>query len=167
GDRLVSESAWAGPQDYSGLEAAIDETCDRLAADGRHPYAMPIGGASAVGALGYVQAGRELLGQDPTVDLVVVADGSGGTHAGLAAGLGSLDRVLGVDVGARPDLDEQVPKKAAEVAALAGLAAPSGRCRIDHDRFGDDYGARTDECRDALRLAARLEGLVLDPVYTG
>jgi len=200
-----------GPMDYYGIETAIDETADRLAAQGRRPYRMPIGGASAVGALGYVHAAAELRGQaagspgpsgplsgslgpsgpvggslgpsgpvsgslGPSgpvsgvmggIDVVVVAAGSGGTHAGLAAGLGDLGLVLGVDVGARPDLDTQIPAKAAEVASLAGLPAPQGQVRIDHERVGDGYGAATEECRQAVLLAARTEGLILDPVYTG
>jgi D-cysteine desulfhydrase family pyridoxal phosphate-dependent enzyme len=160
-----------GPMDYYAIEAAIGEAADRLAAEGRRPYRMPIGGASPVGALGYVRAAAELREQAVPVmgdvDLVVVAGGSGGTHAGLAAGLGDLGLVLGVDVGARPDLDTQVPAKAAEVAALAGIAAPAGRVVVDHARVGGGYGAATEECRQALLLAARTEGLILDPVYTG
>jgi D-cysteine desulfhydrase len=169
------EVAWVpfheGPMDYYAIEAAIDDTFARLGAEGRRPYRMPIGGASAVGALGYVRAAAELRDQADAafggLELVVVAGGSGGTHAGLAAGLGDHDLVLGVDVGARPDLDEQVPAKAAEVAALAGLPAPRGRPVVDHDRVGAGYGAATDDGREAVLLAARSEGLILDPVYTG
>jgi len=164
---LAPDIVWAGPLDYYGTEAAIEQTCRDLEADGRKPYRMPVGGASTVGALGYVDAADELLTELPDLDLVVVADGSGGTHAGLVAGLGDHARVLGIDVGTRPDLDEQVPAKAADAAALVGRAAPTGDVQIDHDRFGDDYGAMTDECRHAIDLAARLEGLVLDPVYSG
>jgi D-cysteine desulfhydrase family pyridoxal phosphate-dependent enzyme len=161
---LGPQFVWCDADDYYGTEAAIDDACADLAKQGRRPYRMPIGGATAVGALGYVDAAREL---PKDVDLVVVADGSGGTHAGLAAGLGSHERVLGVDVGTRPDLDERVPEKAVEVAKLAGFAPPTGALQLDHDRFGDGYGAPTDECLEALRLAARTEGLLLDPVYTG
>jgi D-cysteine desulfhydrase family pyridoxal phosphate-dependent enzyme len=164
---LGPEMVWAGPLDYYGVEAAINHTTRRLTEEGRRPYAMPIGGASVTGALGYVRAAHELTEQHSSVDLIVVADGSGGTHAGLVAGLGRHDRVLGVDVGTRPDLDQQVPEKATETARLAGLPEPTGDLQIDHDRFGDGYGAPTDECREALDLAARLEGLVLDPVYSG
>ncbi len=175
---LDPEMVWAGRQgelDYFGIEAAIENACRRLAEAGRRPYAMPIGGASTVGALGYARAAVELVAQDPGFDLVVVADGSGGTHAGLVAGLGDHRAVYGVDVGARPNLDETVPAKAAEVAALAGFPVPVGdpdtsglpAAVIDHDRFGAAYGAQTEETRQALRLAARCEGLILDPVYTG
>jgi D-cysteine desulfhydrase len=172
------EIVWAGavhegPMDYYAIEAAIEDACAAVASAGRRPYRMPIGGASAVGALGYVRAASELREQAAAAfdggqpELVVVADGSGGTHAGLAAGLGDLDLVLGVDVGARPDLDTQVPAKAVEVARLAGLPEPRGAARVDHARVGAGYGAPTEECREAVVLAARQEGLILDPVYTG
>ena len=130
---------------------------------------MPIGGASAVGASATSTAAavRALTRLEGQLDWVVVADGSGGTHAGLLAGLPPSVRVLGVDVGTRPDLDEQVPAKAAEAAAHAGLPAPEGVVLIDHERFGSGYAAPTDDCRRALDLAARYEGLILDPVYTG
>lgn len=166
---LRPDIVWAGERDYYGAEAAIEEVCDRLRGEGRTPYAIPVGGASTIGALGYVACGLELvhqLGGTPPA-LVVVADGSGGTHAGLVAGLGAHERVLGVDVGTRPDLDDRVPEKAAEAAALAGLPEPAGDVVIDHDRFGAGYGAPTDACREALHLAATTEGLLLDPVYTG
>jgi D-cysteine desulfhydrase family pyridoxal phosphate-dependent enzyme len=174
-DLLGPQVTWIGlkegPMDYYAIEAAIDEAADRLVADGRRPYRMPIGGASVVGALGYVRAAAELREQAASplgeVDLVVVAAGSGGTHAGLAAGLGDLGLVLGVDVGARPDLETVVPAKAAEAAALAGLPAPAGEVRVDRGRVGAGYGAPTEECRRAVLLAARSEGLILDPVYTG
>lgn len=164
---LGADIVWAGDLDYYGTEQAIEAACDRLRSEGRRPYSMPVGGASVTGALGYVRAGQEILAQRPEVDLVVVADGSGGTHAGLVAALGDHSRVLGIDVGTRPDLDDRVPEKASEVAERAGLAAPVGSVRIDHQRFGSGYGAMTDEARVALDAAARLEGLVLDPVYTG
>ena len=146
GPQVVWVGLHEGPMDYYGIEAAIDETADRLAAEGRRPYRMPIGGASAVGALGYVRAATELREQAAAamgdVDLVVVAGGSGGTHAGLAAGLGDFGLVLGVDVGARPDLGTYVRDKAAEVAALAGLPVPGGEVRVDQGRIGGGYGER-------------------------
>ena len=164
---LGPDIVWAGALDYYGTEAAIEEAASRLRAEGRRAYAVPVGGASVTGALGYVAAADELTAQVDDVDLVVVADGSGGTHAGLVAGLGDHAKVLGVDVGTRPDLDDQVPAKAAEVAARAGRRTPTGDVVIDHDRFGSGYGDPTDDCREALDLAGRLEGLLLDPVYSG
>jgi len=158
---------WVGGLDYYPLEDAIVAAAERLAAEGRTPYAVPVGGASPVGTLGYARTALEVLEQVPEVDVVVVADGSGGTHAGLVAGLGDHARVIGVDVGTRPDLIEAVPALATEVAALAGLPAPVGSVRLDVERIGPGYGAPTPSCREALDLMARLEGVVLDPVYTG
>jgi D-cysteine desulfhydrase len=167
-DQLLGpDIVWAGPLDYYALEAAIEVEADRLRAEGRRPYAMPLGGASTIGQLGYVRAALEIREQLPDTSLIVTADGTGGTHAGLVAGWGDHDAVLGVDVGTRPDLDDVVPREAAAAAALAGLPTPTGTCSIDHDRFGDGYGAPTPTCREALDLAARLEGLLLDPVYSG
>ncbi|MEA2828444.1 MAG: D-cysteine desulfhydrase [Actinomycetota bacterium] len=158
--------------DYYAIEAAILAAADRLTVEGRRPYAIPVGGASPVGALGYVTAAAELLrqaveatGAEP--DVVVVADGSGGTHAGLAVGIGDHHRILGVDVGARPDVAEVLPAKAAEVAALTGRREPAGAPVVDRDQVGRHYADLTDACRDAIVLAARTEGLLLDPVYTG
>ncbi len=164
---LGPEIVWAGPIGYYALEQRMRDEAEHHRAEGRRPYLIPVGGASTIGELGYVVAALELLDQLHDVSLVVTADGSGGTHAGLVAGLGSHVLVLGVDAGTRPDLDTVVPVKAAEAAALAELAEPTGTVQVDHDRFGAGYGATTDACREALDLAARLEGLILDPVYTG
>ena len=57
--------------------------------------------------------------------------------------------------------------QAARAAAVAGLPEPVGAVQLDRDRIGPGYGAPTDACREALHLAASLEGVLLDPVYTG
>src|SRR5437773_1020535 len=125
------------------------------------------GGGNKARKLAYLCADALAKGSDT----LVTGGGRQSNHvrmtAAAAAKLGDHDLVLGVDVGTRPDLDEQVPTKAAEVATSAGRPAPTGHLRIDHERFGTGYGATTDECRAALDLAGRREGLVLDPVYTG
>ncbi len=165
-DRLFgAELHFANTEDWSVLEAEVK----RIAAEaGPRAYAMPIGGATPVGALAYVDAADELLGQmERPPDWIVVADGSGGTHAGLLAGLPSATRVLGVDVSRPPvPLTVTVPKLAAKTAALAGRPAPAGEVIIA-DHCGPKYASITAECQEAVRLAAHTEGLVLDPVYTG
>lgn len=163
---------YTGAQAYYETESAIEELATQLAKEGRRPFAMPIGGASVTGAASYVAAADELRGQltgdgDGPIDWVVVANGSGGTHAGLLAGLGAGTRVLGVDVGTRPDLDGVIPRLAAEAAAHAGRDAPTAETIVDHTRFGEGYGKITEESLKAIRQTARLEGIVLDPVYTG
>jgi D-cysteine desulfhydrase family pyridoxal phosphate-dependent enzyme len=173
-DRVLGATLhFTGADSYYEVEAAIEEVAARLTADGRRPFAMPIGGASVTGAAAFVDAADELMAQvqrDRTgdaVEWIVVADGSGGTHAGLVAGLGGAVRVLGVDVGTRPDLDAVVPRLAAEAAARTGRAAPGDEIDLDHSRFGDGYGAITDGALEAIERVAGLEGVILDPVYTG
>jgi D-cysteine desulfhydrase family pyridoxal phosphate-dependent enzyme len=155
-------------REYYEIEASIEAIADEVRAAGGRPYAIPVGGASVTGALGYVDAARELTGQlaEP-LDWIVVADGSGGTHAGLLAGLDGPTRILGIDVGTRPDLDKRVPELAAATAAAVDRPGPDSEVHIDHTRFGAGYGKPTPECLEAIRAAARLEGLILDPVYTG
>jgi D-cysteine desulfhydrase family pyridoxal phosphate-dependent enzyme len=160
---------FVGPVEYYPLEAAIDEVAAAVAGQGRRPFAIPIGGASVTGVVAYADAADELfeqLGAEP-VDVIVVADGSGGTHAGLLAGVAGRARVVGVDVGTRPDLDDVVPRLAAAAADRTGRHAPASGGEIDHDRFGTGYGAVTDSGVEAIELVARTEGVVLDPVYTG
>ena len=173
-DRVLGAALhFTGAESYYEVESAIEALAARLAADGRRPFAIPIGGASVTGAAAFVDAADELLAQihesrkEAAVDWIVVADGSGGTHAGLLAGLGGAARVLGVDVGTRPDLDDVVPRLAAEVATRTGRAAPRDEVVLDHARFGDGYGAVTDDALEAIERVARLEGVILDPVYTG
>ena len=93
-DRVLGATLhFTGADSYYEVESAIEEVAARLAADGRRPFAMPIGGASVTGAAAFAWAADELLAQvdedgHGSVDWIVVADGSGGTHAGLLAGLG-------------------------------------------------------------------------------
>ncbi len=166
---LGAQMRFVGPCNYYALESAIEALAAELTRDGRRPFAIPVGGASVTGVTAYADAVDELRGQlgDTSVQWAVVADGSGGTHAGLLAGFGADVQVLGVDVGTRPDLDEVVPRLAAEAAARTGRVAPPSSAVVDHDRFGAGYGELSTDGVDAIRLVAKLEGLVLDPVYTG
>ncbi|MFH9657358.1 D-cysteine desulfhydrase family protein [Streptomyces sp. NPDC017248] len=155
--------AWAGEVDRAGLDTAATEVCARLRAQGARPALIPFGGSSTTAARGYAACGAELREQVPELRTAVVALGSGGTMAGLVAALGS-GSVLGVDVGALAD----------PAAAAAGFAAPltaeritPDGLRVRRDQVGAGYAALTGPVSDALRLAARTEGLVLDPVYTG
>jgi D-cysteine desulfhydrase len=167
-DRLLGAVIeWVPDMSSEELDAAIDGICARLERGGRRPYAVPVGGSNPLGSLGYVAAARELSGQVPDVEMVVVATGSCGTHAGLAAGLGDHGRVLGVRVGERVELEERVAGLAQSTATLAELNAPAGAPVIDHRQLGPGYAAPSETGMAAIELAARLEGLVLDPVYTG
>jgi D-cysteine desulfhydrase len=143
-----AEIVWAG--DRPAAEVASD-TAKRAGA-----YLIPFGGSSPETTAAYVECARELE-QQASFDKVVVAVGSGATMAGLVRGLGA-DRVLGVDTGVLPD-------PVAGVRAL--LTADPGELVIDRGQIGAGYSTVTSPVREALRLAARTEGIFLDPIYTG
>jgi len=166
-DLLGAERRFVGPVAMDDLDGVASAITDELRRAGRLPYLIPVGGSSPLGASAYVAAAEEItaaLGHDDVV--VVTATGSGGTHAGLAASLGH-DRVIGVDVGALAHVASVVRGLTVEVAALVGLPRPAGEPRLVSDQVGAGYGAPTAACLDAIRLAARSEGLLLDPVYSG
>jgi D-cysteine desulfhydrase len=164
---LGAERRFLGPVPMDDLNAAVERIADELRAGGRRPYVIPIGGSSPLGASAYAAAADEMIRQLGHDDLLVVtATGSGGTHAGLAARLGH-ERVVGVDVGAIANPAATVQVLADRVADLLGLPPPAGEVRLLRDQVGEGYGAPTEACRAALRLAARREGLLLDPVYSG
>jgi D-cysteine desulfhydrase len=123
---------------------------------------IPFGGSSVLGARGYAEAGSELLEHVPDLSTVVVAVGSGGTMAGLVYALGA-ERVLGVHCGAVTDPEQVVTRL---VSGLAGSQQPTP-LRLRRDQVGPGYSALTDAVMDAILIAARTEGIVLDPVYTG
>ena len=146
----------AGADAEERMAAVVEE----LRAAGEVPAVLPLGGSTPTGARGYLACASELAEQLPGLDTVVVAVGSGGTMAGLVAGLGA-ERVLGVDTGAVPD-----PVAAVTELATA-LGATVGELRLRRDQVGEGYGALTEAGAVALTTAARTEGLVLEPVYTG
>ncbi|MFG2122844.1 pyridoxal-phosphate dependent enzyme [Streptomyces sp. NPDC048710] len=160
---LGARLAWAGDVDQAGLDAAAAEVCAGLRADGARPALIPFGGSSTLGARGYVRCGEELREQVPDLRTAVVALGSGGTMAGLVAALGT-ESVLGVDVGALADPAAAVEEFAAPLTAEKVAA---DRLRVRRDQVGSGYAALTGPVAEALRLAARTEGIILDPTYTG
>lgn len=164
-------------EDEDGADRALDEHALRVKRDGGTPYVIHLGpDHSPVGSLGYVEAALELLDDFQRMgrDLhdVVVASGSAATHAGLLVGLkgvGHPARVLGMCV-RRPARDQKsrVMQTVRAVEELVGLhGAVTEEDVLVHDEwFGGRYGHPDDTTVEALKLAARLEGLVLDPVYT-
>jgi len=154
---------WAGDVDHSALAVLAEEVAGDLGSAGAHPAIIPFGGSNRDGVLAYADAARELCAQLPGESVSVVALGSGGTMAGLAAELGTR-RVLGVHTGAVSD-----PR--AVVAALASTVTAEPvdprTLRLRTDQVGAGYGTLTKQAAEAIRLAARTEGIVLDPIYTG
>jgi L-cysteate sulfo-lyase len=160
--------------DMSQELAAVGE---RLRAAGERPYLIPGGGSTPVGALGYVVAAQELLAQANDlglrVDRVVHATGSAGTQSGLVAGLEGANtgiHVLGICVrNPRAKQEENVHREAQRTWELLGIRGelPREAVEANGDWVGAGYGQPTEAMVEAVTLAARLEGLLLDPVYTG
>jgi L-cysteate sulfo-lyase len=154
---------WAGAADDQTLGSIAAQVAEDLRQRGAVPALIPFGGSSVLGARGYAECGRELLAQKPDLGAVVVAVGSGGTMAGLIDALGSA-RVLGVHCGAIADPARTVSELA---SGLSGAPVAPDDLRLRFDQVGDGYSALTEETMAALTLAARTEGIVLDPIYTG
>lgn len=153
--------------------AQLEAQATLLEAQGFRPYVVPVGGSNALGALGYVECAQEIaLQSEGVVDFaaVVVASGSAGTHAGLAVGLEQLlpeTELVGVTVSRTAH--EQQPKVVAIQEALAASLELHAKAPITlwDDYFGPRYGEASEEGIEAIKLLARLEGIFLDPVYTG
>lgn len=151
----------------------MEELATRLEAEGFRPYVIPVGGSNALGALGYVESALEIARQcEDCVSLssVVVASGSAGTHAGLAVGLEQLmaeTELVGVTVSR--NVAEQRPKVVALQQAVASQLELTARAEIQlwDDYYAPGYGTPNEEGMEAVKLLARLEGILLDPVYTG
>jgi D-cysteine desulfhydrase len=154
---------WAGAAHDQALAAIAEQVAAELRQRGAVATVIPHGGSSVLGARGYAECGRELLAQQPDLETVVVAVGSGGTMAGLIDPLGPA-RVLGVDCGAITDPALTVSELA---SGLSGAPVAPHDLRLRLDQVGDGYGALTEQTMAALTTAARTEGIVLDPIYTG
>ena len=151
----------------------LQETFDRAAKEGMKPYLVPYGGSSPTGALGYAFAMKELMEQQLQADWIVFATSSGGTHAGLLLGqrvFGYKGNVLGISI------DESEEWLKGHVSELASTASAKLEERIeftadqvlaDANYCSTGYGVLTDLEREVIRLFAKWEGVLLDPVYTG
>ena len=159
------------------LGAEMQKVADEVASLGRKAYIIPGGGSNAVGALGYVSCAEEILAQTfqlgLRIDHIVCASGSTGTHAGLVTGLvgnNSGIPITGINVRrTRAEQEPNVLKLAQEVAALLGIpgGVPCAAIRALGDWVGPGYSLPTPEMVEAVRMLAQVEGILLDPVYTG
>lgn len=158
-------------------DGALRRIAKALKSQGNKPYVIPSGGSNPTGALGYVACAMELEEQaragGERIDYLLHATGSGGTQAGLVAGFHALNsqiQVLGIDITAEAaEITAKVRTIARDTAKRLGLpkAPPRDALQIIEGHAGTAYGMPTEQMREAVRLAARLEGLILDPVYTG
>lgn len=155
----------------------MDALKQKLESQGFQPYVIPVGGSNPIGDLGYIACAEEILTQSKQLgirfDHIVCASGSGGTHAGLVVGfkkLGVEIKVTGIGINR---------KKSSQAAAVYHHALKACelldlKTRIDYeyihvydDYIGDGYSLPTEEMKKAVRILAKKEAILLDPVYTG
>jgi 1-aminocyclopropane-1-carboxylate deaminase/D-cysteine desulfhydrase-like pyridoxal-dependent ACC family enzyme len=189
GNQLLSERfgahqhfTGAGPSEWGLLEIAREDLTEELSAQGLKPYSIPIGGSTAVGALGYIVAYQEIVEQAVALNLspktIVFTSSSGGTHAGLVAGRAHMRAIgrtevlpnllaIGVAKGVVAGFPS-VKDLAQESLAIAGLSGEvlNEDVEVDARWLGEDYAIPTDDSRAAITWAAHNGAWVLDDVYT-
>lgn len=162
--------------DAKAVARKIEELMRDTESRGERPVFFPAGGSTPLGCLGYVRAARELLAQardaGERVDHIVVAASTGGTAAGIHVGLRLASapcELAAICVsGAAREERQSILRLSGEITGLLGVAPVDDSLLAVRDEFvGPGYGLPTDAMIEAVTLCARLEGLLLDPVYTG
>ncbi|HET7235930.1 MAG TPA: pyridoxal-phosphate dependent enzyme [Actinomycetota bacterium] len=169
-----AEVTFTGDPERASVDRALEEVAGEARAGGRTPYVIPRGGASPLGAAGYAIAAEELatqlgeVGVEPAA--IVVANGSSGTQAGLVAGASALGvpwRIVGASTSRPPrESRRRVLDLAVGCSALLGSTPPAPERVEVRDARGPGYRRLSREAEEATELAARTEGLLLDPVFT-
>ncbi len=153
-------------------DQVLQDTFDQAWSDGRRPFLIPLGASTPVGSLGYMSAFEEFLDQQVDVDWIVVASSSAGTQAGLVLGArraGWQGNILGISIDHEAaELKQKVAELASEAADRLGerLSIQADEILVNAEYLGAGYGVLSAAEIEAIRLAARSEGLLLDPVYT-
>jgi 1-aminocyclopropane-1-carboxylate deaminase/D-cysteine desulfhydrase-like pyridoxal-dependent ACC family enzyme len=165
-DRLLGADVEYIPSRNERAEAS-ERVMARLRDEGRRPFFLPLGASTPVGAFGFVAAIGELVDQGIVPDVIVHAASSGGTQAGLIAGVslyGLKTRVIGVSA------DDPAAAIASTVRRIIrgidGLEEFDGEVEVDDAWVGGGYGVPTDASREAQTVAARTEALFVDHTYT-
>lgn len=159
--------------DNDALAGAMDAWAEELVQAGHRPFTLPIGGSTGVGALGYVRAMHELAGQFGSGPVqIVLAVGSCGTLAGTILGARLFlpkARVVGISVSRTSvKITDRTTELMKECADILGSHDVPGRDAVEaYDHYHEEYGVFTASAREAIITTARLEGVLLDPVYTG
>jgi len=161
----------------TNLLEKMAEVADALRVQGRKPYIIPGGGSNEIGSLGYASCAQEILNQTfemgLRIDNIVLTSGSGGTHAGMLAGMAGCNGQIPITgIGINKENAKQIPaiqNLAQRTADKLGLAnPPKAEDIIIFDEYiGEGYSLSTPAMVDAIKLLARIEGILLDPVYTG
>jgi len=161
----------------SDMAAEMTKTADALSGKGKKPYIIPGGASNAIGAMGYAVCAEETMQQLNTIGLeiehIIVPSGSAGTHAGMVVGMTGVNAnipVSGVNVSRPKEVQEEIVYTLAQELA-AKLGVKTGVDREDivcFDQYvGPGYSIPTDAMVEAVKLFAKNEAILLDPVYTG
>jgi D-cysteine desulfhydrase len=169
---LGAEIVWTHGE---GREAVMQAVYEKEKATGNDPYLIPIGGSNKIGAASYVAAIQELTTQlhSNSFSRLCFASSSGGTHAGLAVGAKTFmpeTQILGFSVDEPLDaLKQNVARLATETASFLDLPMTFTPDDIaaNADYIGAGYALMGEWERETIRLLAGLEGVLVDPVYTG
>ena len=154
---------------HQDLQTAFDQAWQA----GRRPYLVPYGGSNPIGAVAYAYAIQEMLEQNIDPDWIVVASSSGGTQAGMVAGAclyGPKSGILGISIDEPEDvLKARVATLATDVLEYMGKTSrfEPEDVIVNAEYAAPGYGVLTERERQAVRLFAKTEGVLLDPVYTG
>ncbi|TFB38105.1 D-cysteine desulfhydrase family protein [Pseudomonas sp. F01002] len=181
GNVLLDQLFGAQLQVLAGGSDSLSEAEKRAAQlrdSGRNVLVIPTGGSTPLGSLGYARCAAEIAQQEAELGLtfnqVVVPNGSAGTHAGLAAGFQLLGRGTSIlkSYSVLSDRDTSAARTrqlTQDALALLGSSAivQAEEIAIDGSQLGDGYGLPTPAMQEAVRLMARAEGLLIDPVYSG
>ena len=159
---LGARIVWCTQDEYRNRDEILRTLASELAHVGAVPYVIPEGGSNLVGSRGYVAAAAEVAAAARPFDHVVVACGSGGTLAGLAMGpdIGPLHGIAVCD-------DREYFRQRVREIGGDQVRDPGDGWDVVDGYQGPAYGVATSVIWETIRLVARMEGLLLDPVYTG
>jgi len=161
----------------SDMTAEMEKKAVELRAAGKKPYIIPGGASNSIGAIGYAVCAEEIMGQlngmGLTIDHIIVPSGSAGTHAGMVVGMAGINAnipISGINVSRPRDLQEElVFSLAKETARKIGIKdSPTREEIVCFDQYvGPGYSLPTSAMVEAVKLFARTEAILLDPVYSG
>lgn len=162
-----------------GRGPVVEKVVAELTDAGKRPYSIPAGASNGIGSLGYVEAARELIAQWDRLGIrpshVFTATGSCGTQAGLLMGLryygNESTKVVGISISAgRARTEARMREVLDMICDETGIDRdfiPDSDILVNDEYIGEGYGRPTETGIAAMRTAARSEGVILDPVYTG
>jgi len=165
-------------REQAGETPITGDIAEEVKKNGKVPYIIPLGGCNPIGNLGYINAVKELKKQSEeknmNIDYIISAVGTGGTQAGIELGLKLYEMNTKCY---RISISRHIKPKSQEITDLCNKTIKhfklkihqffSNEITVNYDHIGKGYAIPTNECIEAIRIVARTEGIILDPVYTG